>query len=311
MKKLAITGITGKNGKYLFRHLVRNEELVLEKWSGIRLSIRDTKKAAFIENAGTRIPVEYVVGDLSEPAVVEQLLPECDTLLHIAGIHNSPALVRAAVRHGVQRLILVHTTGIYSKYKKAGGEYRRIDSEVYRLAGEHHIALTILRPTMIYGTTTDKNISVFIKMVDTFKIVPTVNGARYALQPVHCSDLGKAFYQVLMNPERCSGKDYILSGGAPIELRQIFEEIAKNLGVTRRYVSCPFPIAYAGAWMIWLCTLGKKDLREKVQRLCEPRAFSYEAAASDFGYAPMMFQEGIVQEVRDYLAQRGRLPGER
>ncbi|MBD5148906.1 MAG: NAD(P)H-binding protein [Oscillibacter sp.] len=312
MKKLAITGITGKNGKYLFQHLVQNETLVLEAWAGIRLNIRDKKKADFIEKAGTGIPLEYVVGDLSEPAVAEQLLQGCDTLLHIAGIHKSPAMVRAAVKQGVQRLILVHTTGVYSKYKRAGEEYRKIDDEVYRLVKESNIALTILRPTMIYGTTTDKNISVFIKMVDKLKIMPTVNGARYELQPVHCADLGKAFYQVLMSSERCNGKDYILSGGAPIELRRIFEEIAKNLGVKRCYVSCPFPIAYAGAWTIYLFTRGKKDLREKVQRLCEPRVFSYEAAANDFGYAPMTFQEGIIQEVRDYLAEKEGLirPGE-
>ena len=62
--------------------------------------------------------------------------------------------------------------------------------------------------------------------------------------------------------------------------------------------------AYAGAWVIYLCTLRKIDFREKVQRLCEPRTFSYEEAANDFGYTPKTFQEGIVQEIKDYLLEK-------
>lgn len=205
---------------------------------------------------------------------------------------------------GVKRVILVHTTGIYSKYKAAGEEYRNIDAEVYRIAKDNNIHLSILRPTMIYGDISDKNVAIFIKMIDKFKIMPTVNGARYELQPVHCKDLGMAYYSVLMNPEICNGKDYILSGGAPIELRQMFEEIAKNLGVKRKYVSCPFGIAYFGAWVIYIFTLTKKDYREKVQRLVEPRVYSHESATKDFGYNPMTFEEGIVDEVKQYLENK-------
>ena len=116
---------------------------------------------------------------------------------------------------------------------------------------------------MIYGTTTDRNISVFIKMVDKLPIMPVVNGAHYELQPVHCGDLGKAFYQVLVNPDICDNHDYILSGGAPIELREIFVQIAKNLGVKRSFVNCPFSIAYIGAWIIYLFTFCKIDFLRK------------------------------------------------
>ena len=48
MKKLAITGITGKSGRYFFQYLVENETFILEKWKGIKLNIRDEKKAVFL-----------------------------------------------------------------------------------------------------------------------------------------------------------------------------------------------------------------------------------------------------------------------
>lgn len=302
MSKLAITGITGKSGQFFWKELLANETLVKEKWpDGINLLSRNVSKLDNIKKGN--IDTFFYEGG-AEDAIAEDFCSNCDTLVHIAGIHWTLPLLKTAVAAGVKRVILVHTTGIYSKYKAAGEEYRNIDAEVYRIAKDNNIHLSILRPTMIYGDISDKNVAIFIKMVDKFKIMPTVNGAHYELQPVHCKDLGKSYYSVLMNSEICNGKDYILSGGAPIELRQMFEEIAKNLGVKRKYVSCPFEIAYFGAWVIYIFTLTKKDYREKVQRLVEPRVYSHESATKDFGYNPMTFEEGIVDEVKQYLENK-------
>ena len=55
-----------------------------------------------------------------------------------------------------------------------------------------------------------------------------------------------------------------------------------------------------GAWLLYITTLKKKDYREKVQRLCEPRVYSYNDAAKDFGYRPRTFRVGIVDEVEEY-----------
>lgn len=223
-----------------------------------------------------------------------------DTVLHIAGIQCSKQIVKAAVKNRVRRLILVHTTGIYSKYKAAGEEYRHIDDYVYKMCRKYGIILTILRPTMIYGNTADNNVVKFIKMVDKLPVMPVVNGARYKLQPVHYEDLADGYYKVLVNEDATANKDYNLSGGAEIELREMLTVIGENLGKKVRFVSCPFPVAYAGAWGLYLASLKKKDYREKVQRLCEPRVFSYEEAKKDFGYNPRKFQTGVVGEVREY-----------
>lgn len=56
----------------------------------------------------------------------------------------------------------------------------------------------------------DNNVCQFVKMVDIFPIMPAVNGARYELQPVHYEDLGKAYYQVLMNEKSTANKNFNL-----------------------------------------------------------------------------------------------------
>lgn len=226
--------------------------------------------------------------------------------MHIASIGLSSQLVELAVKHGVKRLILVHTTGIYSKYKAAGEGYRQIENHIEKLVDGLDIQLTYLRPTMIYGNINDKNVSVFMKMVDKLRIFPVVNGAKYELQPVWCGDLGKAYYQVLINPKTATKRNYNLSGGRPIMLIDMLKVMAKELGVTNRFVSVPFGLAYSLAWLLYIITFLKIDFREKVQRLVESRTFSYEDATRDFGYKPLTFEEGIKSEIEEYLASKSK-----
>lgn len=299
MKTLLVTGLTGKSGAVLAK-LVRDG--ALEEPYHIRAAVRETSRTAVVR---TLLPeAKLLCGSLTDSDFLAELTRGVDVVLHIAGIGLSVGLVRAAAENGVKRLILVHTTGIYSKYKAAGEVYRRIDEEVVALAREYGLGLTILRPTMIYGALGDRNIEKFIKMVDRLSPMPVVNHGAYLLQPVHAEDLAHAYVKILNHLEETSGRDYILSGRDPILLIDMFRVIADELGVKRRFVSVPFPVAYAGAWGLYLLTLGRADLREKVQRLCESRAYPHEEAVRDFGYDPMPFEEGLRREVRAYLQEK-------
>lgn len=228
-------------------------------------------------------------------------------VVHVANIHYSIHVVDAAVFSKVRRLILVHTTGIYSKFKAAGEEYRKIDAYVYEECKKHHILLTILRPTMIYGNCADRNISRFIRMVDLMPMMPIVDHAAYKLQPVHYDDLGEAYYQALIHETEMANRDFNLSGKEPVLLKDIFCAIGDCLGKEVRFFNVPFWGAYLGAWGIFLCSLMQVDFREKVQRLCETRGFSHDDAARAFGYCPRSFYDGLLDEVKEYLSSQRRI----
>lgn len=302
---LVITGATGKKSGGVFTQQIGNNLKRVNTMfpDGIRAIVRKTSNTKELDTCIPNINKFY--GDLTDKKVMKEAFTEADTVVHIAGIHWSREVVEVAAACHVRRLILVHTTGIYSKYKEAGEEYRQIDEFVYKTCKKNNIVLTILRPTMIYGNIHDNNVVVFIKMVDKLPIMPVVDGARYELQPVHYKDLGEAYYKVLMNEPATANKDFNLSGGAPILLREMFCEIGKNLGKKVTFVSCPFGIAYAGAWFIYLITLTKIDFREKVQRLCEPRVYSHETATQAFCYSLRNFEVGIVEEVKEYMKYKG------
>lgn len=293
---LAITGATGKSGSVFANYIKENIDEINKMYpNGIRLLLHSQKDTVLSDVS------EIVTGDLEDVEFLKEALKGVDTLVHIAGIHWSKEVATAAAYCKIKRLICVHTTGIYSKYKEAGEGYRQIDDFVYKTCKDSEIKLSILRPTMIYGSANDKNVIKFIKMVDKFPIMPTVNGAKYVLQPVHFADLGKAYFDVLMNEEITANKDYILSGKEPILLRDMFKEMGKCLNKKVKFISCPYPIAITGAVIIYGLSLKRIDMREKVQRLCEPRAYSHEEASADFGYAPRDFAEGVKDEVLEYL----------
>lgn len=304
MYNVAVTGASGKSGQYFLKRLLSEKDhvkdfkffLICRKQGK---GSKNTEGYQIIQRVLEKkeLQVELVEIDLQDKAELKLFFEEhhIDMLLHIASVKLSSYIVPAALKGGVNSFILVHTTGIYSKYKAAGEEYRRKG---------RNVTMTILRPTMIYGDLQDKNVSVFIKMVDKLRIFPTVNGARYDLQPVWCKDLGDAYYDVMLNWKTTQNKDYILSGKEPIQLRAMFEIMAKQLGVKNVFISCPFPIAYAGACVIYFLTFKKIDYREKVQRLVEPRAYSHEKATKDFGYDPVSFKVGVREEIQMYKERK-------
>lgn len=314
MPIVAVTGATGKSGQ----HFVREIQKCHPEGYQFRFLVRRSTTSKTGQKGREllkEIGGEIFEADIRKPDELEGLFTTengeaVDTLLHIASVLWSPYIVPVALKHGVSRLILVHTTGIYSKYKKAGEAYRTTEIEINRQVEElrkqgRNISVTYLRPTMIYGDLEDGNISVFMKMIYKLRIMPVINGAKYDLQPVWCGDLGKAYYNVLMNPEKTNDKEYILSGGAPIQLIDIFRVMSKKLGVKTTFVSCPFWLAYTGAWGVFLLSLGRVDLREKVQRMVENRAYSHEEAKRDFCYCPIRFEDGINEEIAQFKAQMG------
>lgn len=301
MKKVLITGITGKSGEYMLKKMNANVD-VLQDYA-FRVMVRSNSDTKLLDSAPLHIEKFY--GDLSnDDSVAEFCSGGYDTLVHIAGIHRSLPLVKIAVDAGIRRLVLVHTSGIYSKYKAAGEEYRKIEEKISQYVAGKQVSLTILRPTMIYGTSHDNNLSVFIRMVDNLRVFPVINGGRYELQPVWCKDLGKAYYDIMVSPQLTSNKNYDLSGGQAILLIDMLKEIARQLGVHNTFVPCPFWLAYSAAWIVYILSLGRKDFREKVQRLVEPRAYSHENAARDFGYAPAAFPDGIKEEIQEYKMRK-------
>ena len=143
--------------------------------------------------------------------------------------------------------------------------------------------------------------SKFIRMIDRLRIMPVINGGKSLIQPVNARDLGKAFYTVLMSPEKTAGKAYDLSGEKPLQMIEVFKMISDNLNKKITFVSVPLGFGVVLAQIAKVLTLGKIDYVERVQRMGEDRSYPHAEAKKDFNYNPMSFEEGIQIEVNQYL----------
>ena len=230
---IAVTGITGHTGRYFLKELER------QKFDGtVRCLVRETSNTALLDESVLNI--EKIVGDNTDQDTLLKLTTDADVIMHIYGIRQSIGVLNAAIKNQVPRVVMVHTTGVYSKYKMASGEYKEIESEIDRILNNTDISVTILRPTMIFGDMCDHNISKFIRMVDKYPVMPEIDNGRGKIRPVNARDLAKAFYTVCMR-DHLPEIRYDLSGERSLSLHELFEQIG---GVLER--KCITSVALCG-----------------------------------------------------------------
>ncbi|USK78805.1 NAD-dependent epimerase/dehydratase family protein [Peribacillus frigoritolerans] len=290
---LLVTGITGHTGRYFLQELVKNNYK-----DPIRCIVRKNSNVELLKRSGLNI--EIVVGDLNDENFTNEIMKDIHTVMHIYNIHHSPSIIQAGIANKIKRAILVHTTGIYSKFKDASIEYIKVESEVLELAKQNRLNLTILRPTMIYGDMCDHNMSKFIKMINKMKIYPLIDSGKGLIQPVNARDLGQAYYNVLMNPELTSNKQYNLSGDKPISIKVALSMISNKLNKKTLFIPVSLKLSSYAASGIKILSLGKIDIVEKVLRMGENRAYNHELAKKDFNFTPMDFEKGIEIEINEF-----------
>ncbi|MFP3510707.1 NAD(P)H-binding protein [Peribacillus sp. SIMBA_075] len=290
---LLVTGITGHTGRYFLQELVENNYK-----DRLRCIVRENSNVDILKRSG--LDIEIVVGDLNNVNFTNEIMKDIHTVMHIYNIHHSPRIIQAAIANKIERAILVHTTGIYSKFKDASNEYIKIESEVLEIAKQNRLNLTILRPTMIYGDMCDHNMSKFIQMINKMKIYPLIDSGKGLIQPVNARDLGQAYYDVLMNPELTTNKQYNLSGDKPISMKVALSMISDKLNKKTLFIPVSLRLSSFVAGIIKILSLGKIDIVEKVLRMGENRAYSHELATKDFNYTPMDFEKGIEAEINEF-----------
>lgn len=290
---LLVTGITGHTGKFFFQNLVNNEYK-----GSIRCVIRNTSNTSFMENS--QLKIEKVIGNLEDEKFIDSVMHGVETVIHIYNIHHSPIIVKSAINSKVKRVILVHTTGIYSQFKYASEGYKQIEKQIDSYKSYSNCpSITIVRPSMIYGDLCDKNMSVFIKLVDKFRVIPIINGGSNLIQPVNARDLAKALYEILNN-ERTVGRDYVISGDRPIKMIEVLKLISDELSKKTIFINVPLNMGVFMARLLRILSFGRVDFIEKVQRMGENRSYSHKNAFDDFGYIPIKFEDGIKKQVQEY-----------
>lgn len=291
MKKILITGLTGTSGLAFYNVLCR------EGYSKpIRVLVRKTTKLDVFN--GTPLDMEFFEGDLNDEKSLENALEDCDMVFHIAAKGITRPLINAIVAQKRDiKVILVSSTIVYSQYYRTS--YLKEDEADYvGMMTEAGLKYVFIRPTMIFGTATDKNISKFVGWFKKFPAFPIVKKALATIQPVHREDLAEGYWLILKNFDNLKQKEYIISGEKSMTLLEMFEKIALVLGKKVIFINVPFCFAKICVNSVYLLSFGKIDYREKLDRLTENRAYDHDAITEELGYFPHSFEERLRQMVK-------------
>lgn len=291
-EKLIIFGARGNTANYFLKILEK------EKFEGeITVVSRDKNKNNYFNQF--KLNFKILNGDIKETSFLEKCFDNIDTVLNLANMENSPKIVEIGSKHKVKWFILVHSTMIFSK-NKSKFILNRINIEKDLLKKNKN--LTILRPTMIYGNKRDINISRLIKYLDKFKIFPIFGNGKNLLQPVYVNDLSKSYFNVIKNKNVTFNKCYNLAGKNSIEYLKILKIIESSLKKKIIFIRLPINISTILVKILNILFFGKFPINSsQVRRQGEDKIFSFDEATKDFNFNPIKIEEGLKQQIKDYL----------
>ncbi len=230
-------------------------------------------------------------GDLDDLASLDRMLEGVDGVVYCAsmGFGHVPPLVRRLEAAGVRRAVFVSTTAIFTTLPAR--------SRAPRLAAEaavqrSRLAWTILRPTMIYGSGRDRNISRLLRLLRRSPVFPVFGDGRALHQPIFVEDLADAVVSAL-GSQPAVGRTYDLAGAQPLPYADLLRAAARAVGRDVRLVHVPLGLALFGARLARRLPLPMPITPEQVLRLAEDKAFDYSAAVRDLGFRTRTFEEGV------------------
>ena len=282
--KVFITGATGFAGS-------RVVPLLLKSGYAVRCLYRASSDRSFLTDSN----IEWALGDVSDSQSLSTAMQGADALVNIAslGLGHADAIISAAKATGIQRAIFISTTAIFTQLNAP--------SKKVRVAAEHAIEAsglnyTILRPTMIYGSSRDRNMWRLIRFMRYSPFVPVFGDGKYLQQPIYVDDVAQAVVSCLSN-DATIGKSYNIAGRHPVTYNDVIDTTARLM---HRRV---WKICVPSKPIVSLLRLFEKFRipfpikAEQVQRLNENKDFSYAKAQKDFGFGPLSFEEGIRLEL--------------
>ena len=242
-----LTGATGFVGSHLVQGLVAAGH-------SVRALVHSLGKAK------TRAPgIEYIPGNILEPASLRDIMPGCDAVIHLVGIidefkgttferihHEGTRKVVAAARaSSIPRFVHMSALGTRPNAVAAYHKTKWKGEEAVRGGG---IPWVILRPSIIFGP----GDGFTTRMLELMRKAPLrliVGSGRYPVQPVYIGDVVDCFVQSLSS-DAALGREVALGGPRAMPIEEMLDALAAAAGIRKRKVHLPYWLMYANATLL-------------------------------------------------------------
>ena len=301
-----VTGATGFTGAVLVRKLCE---------AGVR--VRAIARASSNRAELSGLPIEWVEGNVYDPATVEKAVAGVEIIFHVAAayreagitddmyrkvhVESTQLLAKAALKQpGFKRFVHVSTVGVHGHIERppANEEYPFSPGDVYQetkaeaelwlreFAPKNGLPFAVVRPAAIYGPG-DKRLFKIFKMAawPFFPVLGRARGQLYHL--IHVEDLAGIFMLAAVHPN-AQGEVFI--GGDPkaLALADIIEVIASEYGRKARLLRIPaWPFFWAAAVCEAVCKpfgWSPPIYRRRVAFFTKDRSFDTSKLRNRLGY---------------------------
>ncbi len=314
-KRIFVTGSTGMIGSQVARRL-------LQEGAHVIALARSPVKAEPLKQQGA----EVIIGDITNPASYQRVLPGCQVIFHFASLLNefqplqdyrlvnvegTRCLAEAALAARVERFIHTSTIYVYGMcegrdvdetwpLQKSSNFYSdtKMEAEtVLRLmAEERGLPLVVVQPSQVYGPEDSNWTLEPIQMIRSGKML-LVNGGRGLIQPIYIDDCADGIIAAARKGRL--GQAYIIGGSQAITFREYFGRLAQIAG-KQRLPGVPGRLAYALAKSSeWLArTLHTRPIFTvtQVQVVQTDLTYSTRKAREELGFTPAIdLDEGMAR----------------
>jgi len=239
MTRILVTGAGGFIGGRIVEVL---HELNL---GSVRAGIKRWSSAARIG----RLPVEIVRCDVNSAASVRSAMTGIGAVVHCAhgdaatNVEGTRIVLDEAQRAGVKRVVHLSTVAVFGRTEgnfteasppaPGADPYGRSKTETEEICAEYGrrgLAITILRPTIVYGPYSDLWTVEFAQRLSAGKWFLPDRYTQGICNLVYVDDMVKAVLLALEN-ERAIGETFIVNGGERPTWNQYFHALNDALGL--------------------------------------------------------------------------------
>ena len=165
------------------------------------------------------------------------------------------------------------------------------EQRVITCCAERGIPCTLLRPTLIYGSGRDRNISAIAQFIQRFGFFPIAAPGNGLRQPVHADDLAQAALACIDNPA-AAGHRFALPGGETLSYRDMVARIFDALQRRPRIPAIPLPLLRTGLKLAGGILPGHYS-PALFERMNQDLWFDPGPAATALGYRPRAFSRPL------------------
>ena len=209
------------------------------------------------ERGPAREGVEYVRGDVADPASLQEATRGIEAVVHCVQFPNHPVenpargwtyeqvdgvgterMVAACKGNGVRRFVYLSGAGVRPGRTEP---WFRAKERAERAVMQSGMEYVIIRPSWVYGPD-DRSMNKFVTMVKLLPVVPVIGSGREQVQPVSVFDLARVVARAVTEP-RATNQVFEVGSREPISMDGVMQTVMKVVGKRR-------PLVHQPAWLV-------------------------------------------------------------